>query len=339
VLGANLFYDGRHTDSHFFHQIGVGGEALFDRWEFRINGYIIVGPAHKLIAESETAILVGNLLIVDRLRTREVAMGGLDAEVGALLPILPQFSPRVFAGYYHYSAEGMPSVNGLRARFEAWLTQNVSLHAAIQNDTVFDTTASGGFAIHFGGARVRRDGGPRSAEERLGQRVVRDVDIVIAQQMEHERTVFVSDIVHPPNDGGGGGSKGSNTPPSSDPGKTPSPPPDPGTKPCPPPKPPCGCLRFPGKPGDPATFPGKHFPPGFHHDCFPGKGRYKYICDDDDCCRLLPRIDECGKHHGDYHLHYDYHVRYDSHDDSHVRYDYHVRYDSRAHDKHHDHHD
>jgi len=299
VLGANLFYDGRHTDYHFFHQIGVGGEALFDRWECRVNGYIIVGPAHKLIAESDVGSLVGNLLILDRFQTREVAMGGLDAEIGALLPILPQFSPRVFAGYYHYSAQGMPSVNGIRGRFEAWLTQNVSLHAAIQNDTVFDTTVSGGFAIHFGGARVRRDGGPRSAEERLGQRVVRDVNIVIAQQQRHERDIFVADIDRSPNSGSGGGSSGSSPPSpgtSPDPGKTPSPTPDPGTTPCPQPKPPCTCLPFPGRPGDPATFPGKHFPPGFHHDCFPGHGRYKHLFDDDDYCEPLPRIH--GRRHG-----------------------------------------
>src|SRR5262249_46070649 len=124
VLGANLFYDGRHTDSHFFHQIGIGAEALFDRWEFRCNGYIIVGPAHKLTAQSEVASLVGNQLIIERLQTRDVAMGGIDAEVGGLLPILTRLSPRVFAGFYHYSAEGMPSVNGVRGRFEAWLTQN-----------------------------------------------------------------------------------------------------------------------------------------------------------------------------------------------------------------------
>jgi hypothetical protein len=37
------------------------------------------------------------------------------------------------------------------------------------------------------------------------------------------------------------------------------------------------CLPFPGRPGDPETFPGKHFPPGFHHDCFPGRGRYKHL--------------------------------------------------------------
>lgn len=276
VLGVNLFYDGRHTDSNFFHQIGVGGEALFPWWEMRCNGYIVVGDQRKVAADSFATGIAGNQLYFQRAQLFDVAMGGLDVEVGALLPVLTELSPRAFIGYYHYSAEGMQSANGVRGRFEAWLCGNCSLHFAIQNDAVFDTTVSGGVALHFGGSRVRRDGGPRGVEERLGQRVVRDVDIVIAQKLDVHRLQFPIDL--PPFPVSGAVSSESSTPPPAA-GSGESPP----TNPEPPPScdaPSCWrpvCLPFPGAPGNPKTFPGGRFPPGFHHACFPGKGRYKHL--------------------------------------------------------------
>jgi hypothetical protein len=192
VLGVNVFYDGRHTDSNFFHQIGVGGEALFGFWEVRCNGYFIVGNDRQLAFDSGPVLsgVVGNQVLIDRFQRFEVAMGGVEVEVGAPLPVLTEFAPRAYVGYYHYDADGMPAADGIRGRLEAWATSRLSVHFAIQNDTVFDTTVSGGLALHFGGAPVRRDDGPRSVEERLGHRVVRDVNLVIAEQNVFEREQF-----------------------------------------------------------------------------------------------------------------------------------------------------
>jgi hypothetical protein len=291
----------------------------------RCNGYIVVGDDRHLAAESFTTSIVGNQLFFERAQLFDVAMGGLDVEIGGLLPVLPQLSPRAFVGYYHYSAEGMQSANGVRGRFEAWLCDNCSLHFAIQNDAVFDTTVSGGLAIHFGGPKMRRDGGPRSVEERLAQRVVRDVDIVIAQDVQRQTFTIIQDVPPFPVSGAVG-SGGSTAPPPPGGGSgSETPPPQPGSgKPpvcytppvcypmpkCDPP-PSCWrpiCLPFPGRPGDPKTFPGKHYPPGFHHPCFPGKGRYKK---NKDYCwhpcypimRFRDRDDDCddrsrGRGHG-----------------------------------------
>src|SRR5207244_10019696 len=82
---------------------------------------------------------------------------------------------------------------GIRGRFEAALTPNISVHFSIQNEAVFDTTVNGGLAFHLGGARagpVCDDTDLRSVEERLGQRVVRDVNIVIAQQTVFQQEAF-----------------------------------------------------------------------------------------------------------------------------------------------------
>ncbi len=269
VCGLNLFYDGRHTDNHFFHQIGVGGEALFKQWEVRCNGYIIVGDSQKLIGEFTAVTDVGTQVITDRLRFFEVAMGGFDVEAGVHLPVLIKFDPRAYLGFYHYAAEGMPSVNGVRGRLEARLTENCSLHFAVENDSLFDTTVTGGLALHFGGRSSPCSRDDDWVRARLGQRVVRDVNIVIADKVTWERVIKDNGPNikgDPPPDGGG------------DP-----PPPPPGGGDDPPPWH-CHCLPFPGAPGDPSTFPGHTFPPGFHHHCFPGRGRYKHLGIDYSCC-------------------------------------------------------
>lgn len=278
VCGVNTFYDGRHTDHHFFHQVGVGAEALFERWEFRCNGYIIAGTQQKLTGDIVVPAIIGNQLVLDRIRTFEVAMGGLDAEIGMRVPVLSQFDPRVYAGVYHYSAEGMQSANGVRGRLEAWLTDNCSVHFAVQNDGLFDTTVIGGLALHLGARHVRTEPGAGSVEARLGQRVVRDVNVVIAQKNDLTRYHFESVPNDPPlrrnkPPAPPPPSTQGDPPPKCDPPPKGDPPPDCG----PPPSFPWHCLPFPGRPGDPATFPGHHFPPGFHHDCFPGRGRYKFL--------------------------------------------------------------
>src|SRR5262249_3530707 len=115
VLGVNAFYDGRHTDTNFFNQIGVGVELLFNWWEFRANGYFVVGDTRQLATDSGPVIgsVVGNQVILDRQQVFDVAMSGVDTEVGARLPWLTRFNPRVYVGFYHYSASGMPTVNGI----------------------------------------------------------------------------------------------------------------------------------------------------------------------------------------------------------------------------------
>jgi hypothetical protein len=259
VLGVNAFYDGRHTDANFFNQIGIGGELLFNWWELRANGYYVVGDHRKLASDTGPVIggFAGNQVLINRLQVFDVAMSGADAEIGVRLPWLTRCNPRIYAGFYHYSAEGMHTANGIRGRFEAALTPNISVHFSIQNDAVFDTTVNGGLAFHLGGTRAApsSDTDLRSVEERLGQRVVRDVNIVIAQQTVFQQEAFT--LVDDTTTSGTVSSSGS--PPASSGGTPPS---------CnPPPCPPVYCLCW------------------HHHRwewCHPRHHHHYHDCDDDD---------------------------------------------------------
>ncbi|MFO0866614.1 MAG: inverse autotransporter beta domain-containing protein [Gemmataceae bacterium] len=170
ILGANVFYDVRVSDPFGYHQLGVGVEALGERFEFRSNGYFVLGAGNRTFG---TPGLAGAF--------REVAYSGLDAEVGGRLWGLDLIKTRAYVGYYMYGADEAATAHGIRGRFETDLTQRLSLHGSIQHDRVFDTTASVGIAIHFGAPAFRRGSAAPTISERLGQRVVRDIDIVLNQ--------------------------------------------------------------------------------------------------------------------------------------------------------------
>lgn len=177
ILGLNGFYDGRNTNIHFYHQLGVGWEVLGRNWETRGNAYIPVGPQIFPASPFFNPRYVRTNITLDRIF--ESAMGGVDVEVGRRLPILDRFEPRAYLGYYHYSNDQVQSANGIRGRLEAFLTDKVSVYAQVQNDALFNTTANGGLAIHFGGGRRVSTA---ALPDRLGQRVVRDPNIILSQQ-------------------------------------------------------------------------------------------------------------------------------------------------------------
>jgi hypothetical protein len=181
VFGLNAFYDARKTGDHYYQQLGIGFETLTPNVEFRTNGYFIVGAAHRVIADTGFVNrgVVNNNTVFQRLQTVETALGGLDAEIGCRLPFLDRYAARGYIGYYTYAAEGIPVLHGIRGRLEMQLSEQVSAHFSVQNDRLFDTTVTGGLAVHFGAPAYRTGTGRASWYDVLHQRVVRDVNIVI----------------------------------------------------------------------------------------------------------------------------------------------------------------
>lgn len=196
VYGVNAYYDGRRTQFNNYHQIGVGFEALGEVLEFRLNTYNVTGNEQTLMGTSfvNPTFLARNI-VFDRVRVFETALSGLDLEVGGRLPGTCRFTPSLYAGYYHYYGSNTDSVNGARLRGEAWISDWMSLHASLQHDQRFDTTFYGGIALHWGSPRPRFRGG---VVDKLGARVVRDVNIVMGSDTYKNKEVALDPITGDP---------------------------------------------------------------------------------------------------------------------------------------------
>lgn len=184
VLGVNSFFDWRDTGVSTFRQIGVGFEALGPIVDVRSNLYFPIGTQRRFVGDGgfSNPQFSGYNILLDHARIYENAMRGFDLEVGAPVPCCERWGLRAYAGYYHYESPGVRNADGVRGRLEAMATDYFSAHFQIQNDRVFDTTVSGGIALHWGGRRPL--GAERTTTDRLRQRIVRDPNIVVARSTE-----------------------------------------------------------------------------------------------------------------------------------------------------------
>jgi hypothetical protein len=186
IVGVNGFYDYRDTGSNSFHQFGLGAELLGDCWDLRANLYIPFGPQHHLIADTPAgtgAEFQGMSILIPNQTQTLVAVRGFNLEVGRSVPFLERFDPRAYLGFYHYDAEGGKTANGVRGRFTARLTERLLVQAQVQNDAVFQTTASAGLVWTFGGPsgwlQCRR-----TLPERLDEPIVREDSVVVQTQVK-----------------------------------------------------------------------------------------------------------------------------------------------------------
>ena len=185
VYGVNSFFDWRSTGSSTFRQIGLGLEAMGPIVDLRSNFYFPVGNERNAVGFSNPQFAGTNILLDHNF---ENAMRGFDVEAGVPIPLLERWGMRGYLGYYHYDNTNAPTINGARGRLEARITDNLTGHLAVQNDNFFNTTVTGGFALNWGGSR-RSCGVARSVTERLGERVVRDPDIVVARNADTEAAI------------------------------------------------------------------------------------------------------------------------------------------------------
>ncbi|MEM9703930.1 MAG: inverse autotransporter beta domain-containing protein, partial [Planctomycetota bacterium] len=205
VLGLVGFYDERRTDAQDYRQLAFGAEYLLDDWEARGNVYLPLGDQRGEFFNSGLFNLrfVRNFIEADRVRGVETSLGGFDFEVGGELlrrrdPGCDEtddeasrwdFNPRGYLGGYHFSARDTRTVNGVRGRFEAFLSDRITVQGAVQHDVVFDTTVSGGVTFYLGGY----GGGDRlrSARSKFGQRVVRDRAIVVSRELRRSSEFLI----------------------------------------------------------------------------------------------------------------------------------------------------
>ena len=195
ILGINLFYDNGETmyDNHV-HRFGVGGEILGEHFTGRLNFYFADGEEHQIGSYTTTSTSRGSsvsrssrvdgivrnqnglfrsVTSTKKTTTRttstsrtferfEKGMDGLDAELGARMPI-PEHLARVpdiwlYAGYYNFQNEYGSDADGFRGRaefrFGNWLTLDVAYYGDSQ---LVGSNWYGGARVHipFGGRQER----------------------------------------------------------------------------------------------------------------------------------------------------------------------------------------
>ncbi|MEM1140313.1 MAG: right-handed parallel beta-helix repeat-containing protein [Pseudomonadota bacterium] len=120
-LGAYAFYDVRSTEiNNDFDQVGIGLEALGPNFDFRVNGYLPIDDEER--APDETGLVIEDGLM-QIIQGAEVAMKGLDGEIGYRVPIHSLEADRqlrVFFGGFAFESDNdrVEDIEGLKARAE-----------------------------------------------------------------------------------------------------------------------------------------------------------------------------------------------------------------------------
>jgi hypothetical protein len=180
ILGVNGFYDGRNASSRYFNQLGTGWELLGKVWETRGNVYLPVGTQRFLVSDLgfTNPQFVRTNISLDHLRVFDVAMRGVDAEVGRGICLSDWVEPKFYLGGYRYTNDDARTANGVRGRMEVRLGERLTAHLQVQYDPVFKTTVYGGVGISFG-KPSRCSCCEAPLEDKLAERVVRDPNVVI----------------------------------------------------------------------------------------------------------------------------------------------------------------
>ena len=177
IYGVYAFYDSlRSVNNNTFTQVTVGAERLGMVWDFRANVYVPFGKTeYSSIDYQDGKIdIVGNDFIEYVKTVKEFAKTGGDLEIGRTL------GSDKLRGYFAVYSFGS-DITGPRARVEYKINEHVTLKATTQYDK-----ARG--AQYFLGARFSLGGAQTSAKNsiyaRMTDTVVRDVDVVVGQDIQ-----------------------------------------------------------------------------------------------------------------------------------------------------------
>jgi hypothetical protein len=178
VFGVNAFldYDQGYGNQDWYRGT-VGVESLGRYVDFRANGYFMLGDDSVLLSDASVGdlFLRGNNVFRTRNQVRENAYSGFDAEVGGPLPVLGQYGINMYAGAYVLGNDNGYDTVGFQARWEALITQNMTVNTNFTTDDTFGTNAWVGLQYELPNYKSRRVLRPRSSSvrERLQDPVVR----------------------------------------------------------------------------------------------------------------------------------------------------------------------
>ena len=199
VYGGYIAYDNRNTDKSFFNQIGLGFETLGEDWDFRVNGYIPTGDTRQQVSRRFfSPFFQENFLLLNRDRKFEAAAAGFDAEFGGKLVRLVDGALRGYAGIYYINIEGGSDAVGVRGRLEARPTDYVTVNLSVQNDSIFDTRVVASVGLTFPGSSARGNGKKPRGLDRMGDSVVRQSAILVAEQTKIDQVPVLNPQTNQP---------------------------------------------------------------------------------------------------------------------------------------------
>lgn len=197
VYGANVYYDYRNTKHQHYNQIGFGFETLGNRWDFRANAYLPVGPkTSPLYNTNTTSVTVfdtfqGNSLLTTETFTTEgkvqFAMSGINTEVAFHILQNENIDLSAAIGPYYYNYRSNQAFGG-QARIRAQVYDYLSLEIINSYDSRFHENIQGsiGFNIPLGpkskiskNKKLEKCSSPCLLAQRLLQDVERQEIIVV----------------------------------------------------------------------------------------------------------------------------------------------------------------
>ncbi|OKH39182.1 hypothetical protein NIES2101_35725 [Calothrix sp. HK-06] len=189
IGGIYASYDTRNTGDNTFNQLGFGFESL-GNVDFRANVNLPVSNGRQLINNNLTGVVAfqGNSLFPER--TYDVALHGIDAEVGTRLAKIGSGDVRGYAGAYYYAGNDVKDTFGWKTRLVIRPTDFINLGVSLQNDALFDTRAvfTVGVTLPGSGAtKGKTENG--SAASRLGELVERQDTIAV----KRENSIYYTD--------------------------------------------------------------------------------------------------------------------------------------------------
>jgi hypothetical protein len=176
IFGVNAFGD---YDEGFgnrdWNRVTVGFESLGKYIDWRANGYMIVGEDSVQLSSVLTGDprFSGSNVVRNRQRIYDNAYSGFDIETGGPLPLLGRYGLNMYAGAYVLgNSDGYDTV-GFQARWQALVTESLSVNTYLTTDDTFGTNSWVSLAYTIPNYRDRRFLKPTDVRERLQDPVMR----------------------------------------------------------------------------------------------------------------------------------------------------------------------
>ncbi len=202
VFGISGWYDADNTRSVFLQQLGLSLETYAGPFDLRSNFYLPVGQTTRqsgLSLVPGTTQFQGDNLAYDQLRSYVVAMRGLDAEIGRLLPgeFCDEHGIRAYGGGYYYNNSQGDQITGASARIQANLIAGLDTQLQVTYDNFFKSRIFFGLSYTFG-ALHRSEMKQTTAYGRMGEHVTRNYTVVAEGHNKTEHVIAVDPATNSP---------------------------------------------------------------------------------------------------------------------------------------------